>query len=216
MPAARASATLLATEVQVGGRPQRAIGQLTPQKLIDADAVAAARAQQKRFCHHPPNQPSVPPDNRLHCTPGPTQPIKGSPPAFCGRLLTRFLDGRQSAETPGPTVRGGGAGEPGARVPEPRRRKTRAHASGGRFRLLKPRSRRTDPDQRPKMPVLSVTGYPTTCPPASAQQVGEIAGLQPIAHHGPAYLSPLRSPIGPPSRPGLSQLNPAIVASKGH
>jgi hypothetical protein len=92
MPEARAPATLLATEVQVGGRPQRAIGQLTPQRLIDADAVAAGRAQQKRFCHHPPKQPS-------RCLPriastlrraGP-RPIRGTPPAFCGRLLKRFV-----------------------------------------------------------------------------------------------------------------------------
>ena len=92
MPEARAPATLLTTEVQVGGRPQRAIRQLTPQTLIHADAVAARRAQQKRFCHHPPEPAiSVPPENRLHSTPGRTPPIRGSPPPFCGRLLKRFV-----------------------------------------------------------------------------------------------------------------------------
>jgi len=92
MPAARAPATLLATEVQVGGRPQRAIGQLAPQRLIDADAVAAPRAQQKRFCHHPTRRSRIGASrDGLHCTPRRTQPIRGSPPAFCGRLLKRFV-----------------------------------------------------------------------------------------------------------------------------
>ena len=100
MPQARAPATLLTTEVQIGGRPQRAIGQLTPQRLIHADALATRRAQQKRFCHHPHRAAiSVPPKNRLHSTPGAVQPIRGSPPACCGRLLKRFVS------APGVTVR---------------------------------------------------------------------------------------------------------------
>ena len=33
---------------------------------------------------------SVPPENRLHSTPGRTPPIRGRPPPFCGRLLKRF------------------------------------------------------------------------------------------------------------------------------
>ena len=91
MPQARAPATLLTTEVQVGGRPQRATGQLTPQRLIHADALAAAGAQQKRFCHHPPSSHLGASRESPPLYAGRGAVHQGSPPACCGRLLKRFV-----------------------------------------------------------------------------------------------------------------------------
>ena len=91
MPQARAPATLLTTEVQIGGRPQRAIGQLTPQRLIHADAVATRRAQQKRFCHHPPSSHLGASRESPPLYAGRGAAHQGSPPACCGRLLKRLV-----------------------------------------------------------------------------------------------------------------------------
>ena len=164
----------------------------------------------------------MPPENRLHSTPGQTQPIRGTPPAFCGRLLKRFVstpvsthqralpraddclgllpasprirhhaapippldhgssggkrphrskalrahetvdcrpptadggrrDGGQSAETPW-TRRPRWRRRRTRRLscPSPRRRKSKAHASGGRFPLFKPRDEAHRPRPAPE------------------------------------------------------------------
>ena len=91
MPQARAPATLLTTEVQIGGRPQRATGQLTPQRLIHADALAAAAHSRNGSVITPPSSHLGASRESPPLYAGRGAAHQGSPPACCGRLLKRFV-----------------------------------------------------------------------------------------------------------------------------
>ena len=60
----------------------------------------AAHSRNGSVITHTEAASSVPPENRLHSTPGRTPPIRGTPPAFCGRLLKRFVNTPRTTHQP--------------------------------------------------------------------------------------------------------------------
>jgi hypothetical protein len=60
----------------------------------------AAHSRNGSVITHTEAASSVRPENRLHSTPGRTPPIRGTPPAFCGRLLKRFVNTPMTTNQP--------------------------------------------------------------------------------------------------------------------